>query len=489
MQFQYVTTWGKRAKADAVFFPCYEKTNKKIEPIQPIPTGWGKIAAAPLEIEVGSHPRVLYTSGQAEPRAVLWNLGKKKELGLEELRCAGGVLADLSKKEKWIHIHLYLPDLSEEETFALAEGLVLANYDFTDLKGLRLKEHSKVLLKKVSVFGINKKAFAAMNNALKLCESVHFTRDLVNGNADDVTPQTLVNVAHELAKSYSAVSCETLSKKELEKEGLGLLLAVARGSAVDPALIILRYNGNPSSYDWTSLIGKGVTYDTGGLNIKPTGSMETMKRDMAGSATVLGVLRAAAELKLPLNLTVTIAATENAVDGKSYKPGDVYTAYNGMTVEIGNTDAEGRLTLADALSYTAKKINPERMITIATLTGAIVITLGEETTGLMSNDDELAIEVMQAGYQCYERAWQLPIFKEYKEQLKSDFADIKNTGGRGAGSITSACFLEEFVEGKKWAHLDIAGTSYLTKARRYHPKNATGIGVRLLFNYLKNLAS
>ena len=249
-----------------------------------------------------------------------------------------------------------------------------------------------------------------------------------------------------------------------------MLLAVGRGSAVDPALIILRYNGNPSSHDWTSLIGKGITYDTGGLNIKPTGSMETMKRDMAGSATVLGVLRAAAELKLPLNLTVTIAATENAVDGKSYKPGDVYTAYNGMTVEIGNTDAEGRLTLADALSYTAKKINPERMITIATLTGAIIVTLGEETTGLMSNDDELALEVMQAGYQCYERAWQLPIFKEYKEQLKSDFADIKNTGGRGAGSITSACFLEEFVEGKKWAHLDIAGTSYLTKARRYHPK-------------------
>jgi leucyl aminopeptidase len=283
------------------------------------------------------------------------------------------------------------------------------------------------------------------------------------------------------------VKATVFDKKRIQKEKMGLLLAVNQGSSIDPAFIILEYKGNPKSKDHTVVVGKGVTYDTGGLNLKPTGSMETMKCDMSGAACALGTIHAAASLGLKVNLTAVIPSTDNSIDSKSYKPGDVYSSYLGKTVEIGNTDAEGRLILADALAYASKNLKPTRMINFATLTGACVIALGEETSGLMSNNDPLAESISRAGNETFERAWRLPLFEEYKSQLDSDIADISNTGGREAGTITAALFLQEFVGNTPWAHLDIAGTAYLKKSRRYHPKNGTGVGVRLMIQLLENL--
>lgn len=269
---------------------------------------------------------------------------------------------------------------------------------------------------------------------------------------------------------------------------MGLLLAVGRGSDKEPLLTMLTYTGNPKSREHTILIGKGVTYDTGGLNVKPTGSMESMKCDMAGAATVLGVLATVAALGLKLNVTALVPATENAIGSKSFKPGDVYVSHNGKSIEIGNTDAEGRLILADALSYAVKHLKPTRMIDLATLTGAMDVALGSEATGLFSNDDKLAEQLHKAGESTFERVWRMPLFPEYRDQLRSDIADLKNIGTRSGGSITAAYFLKEFVDDIPWAHLDIASTAYLNESKRYHPKFGTGIGVRLITELLESFS-
>lgn len=266
---------------------------------------------------------------------------------------------------------------------------------------------------------------------------------------------------------------------------MGLLLAVNRGSDSDPAFIIIEYKGNPKSKEKTVLVGKGITYDTGGLNIKVS-NMETMKGDMGGAAAVMGTIVAAASLDLKVNVTAVIPTTENSISSRSYKPGDIYKSYSGKTVEIGNTDAEGRLILADALAYAVDHLKPTRLIDLATLTGAMIIALGTETIGLFSNNDALADGLIRSGSDTYERVWRLPLHEEYRDQLKSDFADIRNIGGRAAGSITAAIFLQEFVGKTPWAHLDIAGTAYLEDgAKRYHPKYGTGSGVRLLIDFLE----
>lgn len=353
-------------------------------------------------------------------------------------------------------------------------------------KAHALKKGGAQLLEEVTFAEATKDAEKIIKESLTLSEAVYFARDLVNGNADMVTPQHLAAVAHGIAKGSKKVKTTVLTKKEIEKEKMGLLLAVNQGSHRDPAFIIVSYKGNPSSKDHTVLIGKGITYDTGGLNLKPTGSMETMRCDMGGAAAVLGTLKAIADLELKVNVTAVVPSTENSISATSYKPGDVYTSHSGKTVEIGNTDAEGRLVLADALSYTTKKLKPTRIIDFATLTGAMVITLGEVATGMMSNDDKLAESIACAGNATYERAWRLPLFEEYKKQLKSDVADIKNIGGKEAGSITAALFLQEFVGETPWAHLDIAGTAFLSQERFYNPKLATGVGVRLAVELLRS---
>lgn len=434
---------------------------------------------------------VLYVSGQPEKRIALLGLGPQEGITVEKLRRAYSAVTKMCLKKKVKDLNIVPPEcsqLSKDDLIrGVIEGLLLSNYVFSDLKHDALKEDKPTLLEKITIIGGSKHELAIAEKCATLCHAVDIARDLVNGNADDVTPQHLVAVAQGLAKTCKHVKTTVFDKKRIEKEKLDLLLAVNRGSFRDPAFIIIEYTGNPKSSDHTVIIGKGITFDTGGLNLKPTGSMETMKGDMAGAAAVMATIQAASSLELKLNVTAVIAATENSIGSKSYKPGDVYKSYSGKTVEIGNTDAEGRLVLADALAYTVDHLKPTRIIDLATLTGAVEIALGNETTGLFSNDDALSDLLIRFGCDTHERVWRLPLYEEYKEQLKSDVADIKSTGGRPAGSITAALFLQEFVGKIPWAHLDIAGTAFLSDGKRYHPKHATGVGVRLIIALLESL--
>jgi leucyl aminopeptidase len=420
-------------------------------------------------------------------------LGPEEKVTTEKLRRSYAALTEFSIKKKIPDLNLVLPKISgldeEASLRGVVEGLLLANYTFDQLKHDSIKEEKTELLKKVHLIGGGKNTLAYAQKCLTICDGVYLARDLINGNADDVNPDHLVQVAKGFAKTLSHVKTTVFGRKEIEKEKMGLLLAVSRGSARDPAFIICEYKGNPKSKDHTVLVGKGVTYDTGGLNLKPTGSMEEMKCDMSGAAVALATLYTAANLGLKVNLTAVVPACENGIDASSYKPGDVYKSYSGKTVEIGNTDAEGRLILADALAFANDHLKPTRLIDFATLTGAMVIALGHETTGLMSNDDSIAKSLIQAGNETFERVWRLPLFEEYKDQLKSDIADIRNIGGRPAGSITAALFLQEFVGKTPWAHLDIAGTAHTNEKRRYHLKQGSGIGVRLMIEFLENLAA
>lgn len=430
---------------------------------------------------------LLYLSQRKEKRVLLLGLGEKEKVDVERLRRAYGAFGSAARKWKAERVNVVLPECELEEAEVvegIADGLLLTNYAFTEYK--TEKKDPVVLLKTAVLIGAGRSAVQQANRLSKIASGVYQTRDLVNRNADEVNPTYLAALARQWGKDFASIKTTVFDKKRIEKEGMGLFLAVGQGAAVDPAFIIMEYKGAPKKKDHTVLIGKGVTYDTGGLNLKPTGYIEDMKCDMGGAGTVFGLMYALAQLELKVNVTVIVASAENAIGAKAYKPGDVYTGYSGKTVEIGNTDAEGRLTMADALAYAEKKLKPTRMIDLATLTGAMLIALGEEAAGLMSNDDDLAEQLMASGERTYERVWRLPLYEEYKEQLKSDFADINNVGGRHAGSITAGLFLQEFVEKTPWAHLDIAGTAYLSKARRYHPKNASGIGVRLLVDFLES---
>lgn len=434
---------------------------------------------------------ILYASKQKEPRIALLGLGEQEKLTVEKLRRAFSCLAKACRQKKLKTINLLLPEvpsLTEEAIVrGIVEGLLLTNYAFTKLKPNVVKDDPVVLLTNAVIIGASKKTIAVAEKYAEIAKSVYIARDLVNDNADEVTPAFFVKLAKKWAKELPHVKATIFNKERLEKEKMGLILAVSRSSQNEPALIILEYKGNPKSTENTVIVGKGVTYDTGGLNLKPTGSMETMKCDMGGAAAVLGTLHAVAKLGLKVNLTAVIPTVENCIGSASYKPGDVYTSYSGKTVEIGNTDAEGRLILADALAYTVKHLKPTRIIDFATLTGAIDVALGPEATGLMSNDDALADSLMRAGSETYERLCRLPLYDEYKDLLKSDVADMRNVAGRSGGSITAGLFLQEFVGKTPWAHCDIASTAFLSEARRYHPKHATGVGIRLMLEFLEQL--
>ena len=491
MNFTSVPELSKRTAADVLVIPFWQGKTKAdaAAAVSPIKAqSLGPIASGDFKGKAGECALV-YPSGEKEKRFLLVGLGEKAKCTVESLRRAYSAVAKRCHGGKFKKLNLILPKaLSEEEAAqGVADGLLLPNYNFDRYKQVCLNGEAPVLIDTVRLIGASRKAIAKAKHSATVCEGVYFARDLVNGNADEVNPEYFCDVARKLSTKFSKVKAKIFDRKALVKNKMGLILAVGQGAEFDPALIILEYKGDPKSKEHTAVVGKGVTFDTGGLNLKPTGSIETMKCDMGGAAAAFGTLFAAASLGLKLNLTAVIPTVENSVDSRSYKVGDVYTSYLGKSVEIGNTDAEGRLILADALAYTQKKLKPKRIIDLATLTGACVIALGEEATGLMSNDDKLAAAITASGERTFERCWRLPIFDEYREKLKSDIADLKNTGGRAGGTITAAMFLKEFIGDTPWAHLDIAATAYLDKPMRYQPKNATGVGVRLLVDYLENL--
>ncbi len=487
LKFKRTASLSARAKGDLLVIPFTQ--GKKKPELVAVAGKLQRLLQHPIrtkDFTGGSgETLLLYPTGQKEPRFLLLGLGDPKKMSVETLRQAYGKAAIQAKKIKAAHINILFPDIqsfSKQDLLqGVAEGLLLAQYQF---EGYESKKESSGLLKEVTLIGIEPEDLKKTEHYRSIAKGVYLTQDLVNRNADEVNPQYLVDVARALDDQFQTINTSVFDKRELEKEKMGLLLAVGRGAAVGPALIICEYRGDPESKDVTAVVGKGVTYDSGGLNLKK--DMLTMKCDMGGAGACFGLLLAAAATRLKQNLTIVIPTAENSIDSKSYKPGDVYISYSGKSVEIGNTDAEGRLILADALSFVCKNIKPSRVIDLATLTGAMVVALGSEYTGMMANNDALAQQLLQAGEQTYERALRFPLIEEYREKMKSDIADLKNVSGRDAGSIKAALFLQEFVSNIPWAHFDIAGSAFLSEASGYRPKYATGVGVRLLMQFFEN---
>ncbi|GAA0714439.1 leucyl aminopeptidase [Dokdonella soli] len=319
----------------------------------------------------------------------------------------------------------------------------------------------------------------ALTEATAIANGVRFARELGNLPPNICNPAFLAAQAKQIADAHAGVTLEVLEREDMQKLGMGSLLGVSQGSANPPKLIVLRWQGKDEKTRPYALVGKGITFDTGGISIKPGPGMEEMKFDMCGAAGVLGAFLAAVELKLPLNLVCIVPAVENMPDGNAYRPSDILTSMSGLTIEVLNTDAEGRLILCDALTY-AQKFDPEVIIDAATLTGACVVALGKHASGLMTRDDELADQLLNAGNVTHDRAWRLPLWDEYQSQLESGFADVANIGGKYAGAITAGCFLARFTNGRRWAHLDIAGTAWEEGRKGL----ATGRPVPLLAQYL-----
>ncbi|WP_313109789.1 leucyl aminopeptidase [Stutzerimonas nitrititolerans] len=320
----------------------------------------------------------------------------------------------------------------------------------------------------------------AANHAQAITTGMNFARDLGNLPPNVCHPSYIAEQARQLGKDFKGLKVEVLDEKKLRELGAGSFLAVSQGSDQPGCIVVMQYNGGKKSEQPYALVGKGITFDTGGISLKPGLGMDEMKYDMCGAASVLGTFRAALELQLPINLVGVLACAENMPSGGATRPGDIVTTLSGQTVEILNTDAEGRLVLCDALTY-VERFKPRAVIDVATLTGACIVALGSQTSGLMSNDEELARQLLGAGQNADDRAWQLPLFDEYQEQLDSPFADIANIGGPKAGTITAACFLSRFTKAYAWAHLDIAGTAWISGGKE---KGATGRPVPLLTQYL-----
>ncbi|MDR3477776.1 MAG: leucyl aminopeptidase [Gammaproteobacteria bacterium] len=358
-----------------------------------------------------------------------------------------------------------------------------ALYRFDEFKS---EKAPKSPLKDITIAIADKKSVNACEKALAqgiaIAESVSFTKNIENQPSNICNPTYLADQAKKLAKAYKTITTKVLEEKEMQKLGMGALLAVTKGSAQAAKLICLEYKGTSKKQAPVALVGKGITFDTGGISLKPADGMVGMKYDMCGAASVLGTLRAIAELKLPIHVVGILAAAENMPGGNASKPEDIVTTLSGQTVEIMNTDAEGRLVLCDALTY-SERYKPEVVIDIATLTGAVVIALGAHASGLLSNNDGLAKDLLDAGTESFDRAWQLPLWDEYQDQLKSPFADMSNVGGRSAGTITAACFLSRFAKKFKWAHLDVAGTAAMMGG---NDRFATGRPVPMLTQYLIN---
>ncbi len=363
----------------------------------------------------------------------------------------------------------------------VVETTAQALYRFEQFKSK--PENASRPLRRMTLMVTDRQALAEGKRALAEGEAIaagqRLARDLGNTPANICTPAWLARQAASLAKSQPSITHKVLEEKEMGKMGMGALLSVARGSRQPAKLIILEYKGAKRGDRPVVLVGKGVTFDSGGISIKPSAAMDEMKYDMCGAASVLGVFRALSELRLPLNVVGLIPATENLPGGNASKPGDIVTSLSGQTIEILNTDAEGRLILCDALTY-AERYRPEVIIDIATLTGACVIALGHQASAVLGNHPPLVHDLIRAGNESGDRAWELPLWEEYQEQLKSNFADMANVGGRPAGTITAACFLARFTEKQRWAHLDIAGTAW----RSGEKKSATGRPVALLTQYL-----
>ena len=419
-------------------------------------------------------------------RVLLVGTGKDSELSDRQLRkviaAVYGVLKGLAGSDAL----LALQDLRVKDrdaygrTRLMVESLADGGYQFDRFKS---QKADAIALKKLTLLS-DKANLAEVTRAAQHAQAIAagmaYTKDLGNLPPNLCHPSHLAEEARALGKAYKNLKVEILDEKQLKALGAGAFLAVAQGSEQPPRMIVLHYQGAKKSEKPFALVGKGITFDTGGISIKPAANMDEMKYDMCGAASVFGTLKAVLEMQLPINLVCLLACAENMPSGRATRPGDIVTTMSGQTVEILNTDAEGRLVLCDTLTY-AERFKPQAVIDIATLTGACIVALGSNVSGLMGNNQELVEQILAAGKSADDRAWQLPLFDEYQEQLDSPFADIANIGGPKAGTITAGCFLSRFTKNYHWAHLDIAGTAWISGGKE---KGATGRPVPMLTQYL-----
>jgi leucyl aminopeptidase len=439
--------------------------------------------------KLGDH-LLFYAKDQPYRRVLAVSLGERSSFEPYFLARYAGTAVRYLGRRNITKIAIALPDSAagQEATFAsfIAEGAVTGSFDTTLYQARperRLAANETLLLAN----GFDTAALErGIAHGIVLGEAVNLARRLAITPANDMTPTHLALAASKVAEDLG-LEIDVLDEDRARREGMGSFLSVAQGSAQPPKFIVLRYNGDPSSKELLALVGKGITFDTGGISIKPADRMEDMKYDMSGGAGVIAAMSAIAQLKPKLNVVGIVPATENMPGGKATKPGDIVTAMNGKTIEVINTDAEGRLILADALGY-ANKLGATRIIDAATLTGACVIALGHASSAAVTNDDDFVAEFLATAKPTGERYWQMPYYEDYTNQMKSDIADLKNTGGRPAGTLTAAAFLREFVGNTPWIHLDIAGTAYLENESAWQAKGPTGTPVRAFVAIAERLA-
>ena len=421
-------------------------------------------------------------------RVILYGLGKLEKIEHETLRCmAGSTVKNCIKKElSSLCFAVPEPAKMKMNSFsvleAMQEGAYLGNHLFQKFKGEKKKKVLKQIRFRIKPQAV--KEFRHLSSIVAtICEGTHLAREWVSTPSNKKTPEKLARSITNLAKKQN-LKVQVLNETQLKQKKFGAMLAVAAGSQCKPSLVILEKKV-PRAKRTVALVGKGVTFDSGGLNIKTGGSIADMKSDMSGAAAVAATMITAAKLKTPLNIIGVIPIVENMPSGKATRPGDIIRSYAGKTIEIGNTDAEGRLILIDAIAYTIERYKPHLLVDLATLTGACIVALGQKIAGVFSNDDKLADAIITSGLKTHERCWRMPLPDDYKELLKSDFADMNNIGAnRWGGAITAALFLSEFTADTRWAHIDIAGPAYQKKESPYCGPGGTGFGVRLLIELM-----
>ena len=444
--------------------------------------GSGEVTGKIFEMTLVHQP-----AGLKAKRLLLAGAGPREKFTSAEMRrVSGAALRHLkSRSQRSIALLLDSDFSTPENVEAAVEGALLGDYEPDRYKSD--KKDVKVVDKfTVAAPGSGVGLDTALARGRAIGDAQNLTRELGTEPANQLTPSSLAEAARKMATAYG-LECEVLDRDRMKQLGMGSLLGVAMGSAEPPALIVLRYRpaGKSSGSAHLGLVGKGVTFDTGGISIKPADGMEKMKYDMAGGAAMIGTMRALAQLKPPIPVTALIPAVENMPGSRAQRPGDIVTSLSGKTIEVINTDAEGRLILADALTY-ARTLGCTHLVDAATLTGSIVVALGSVNIGAFGNNDRLVERVLEAARAAGEKMWRMPLDDDYKEQLKSAFADMANVGGRPAGAITAALFLREFADQTPWVHLDIAGTAWLDEAKPYMSKGPSGVGVRTFVNLATN---
>jgi leucyl aminopeptidase len=423
-------------------------------------------------------------------RILLAGIGKKENLTKDTIRNISGKIAQKARELKLKEFSIIVPPSFVIDQISsvsqIIEGSKMALYKFDKFKAEKAEKSPDLTI----VVSKSKKISQTIKTSEIIADGAIFTKSIANLPPNECTPSTLADFAKIMSKK-NKMKCNIISKLELKKKGFGGITAVGKGSKNEPKLIVLEHNRGKRNEKPIVLVGKAVTFDTGGISLKPGAAMDEMKFDKCGGCTVLGIMKAVSELKLPINIVGIVPSVENMPDAEAYRPGDIVKLFSGKTAEILNTDAEGRLILADALSYGEKHYSPKAIIDFATLTGACIVALGNNVAAIVSNDEKLALKIKDASKKTTEDVWELPLTQDFMDMIKSDVADMKNVGiGRAAGTITAAAFLKNAIEKTPWVHVDIAGVAWTqtaTKEKSYNPKGATGFGVRLILDYLQNL--